>query len=279
MSLTPLRSLPSLVALLMFATTACSEGGSADRVVAQAQTTVPAAAPEGPCRLTLGWDPAEPYQYRNAEGTVEGLDIELARAIFEAAKCDTELSEGRWATLVRRVQRGDIDVLAGALRTPARESFALFSAPYRNETIVLYVRKGDAAVRRSTSLQALLDTGFRLGVREQYAYGDTVDALQENPQYADHFVGATSAQQNSQRLLDVEIDGFLEDPVAAQVMMRKQGLQEEIEAHPLTIHSGSVALMFSRATVDEALVARIDAALAQLRTSGRYQTILDKYAN
>ena len=53
MSLTPLRSLPSLVALLMFATTACSEGGSADRVVAQAQTTVPAAAPEGPSPETV----------------------------------------------------------------------------------------------------------------------------------------------------------------------------------------------------------------------------------
>jgi polar amino acid transport system substrate-binding protein len=276
------RSLPlPLLSLLLCATTACSEGGGAASAVAdpEPQGAGAAAPATGPCRLKVGWEPFPPYQYRNDDGGIEGLDIDLARAALAAAHCESSYVEGRWVTLVRQLQRGDVDVLAGAARTRARESFALFSDAYRNESAVLYVRKGDATVQRSASLQALLETGFRLGVREQYSYGETVDALQENPLYADRFIGATIGEQNYQRLLDLEIDGFLEDRVAAGLVMRKQGLQEEIEAHPLPIYSGEVALMFGKATVAPVIVAEVNVALARLRADGRYQDIVDRYAN
>jgi polar amino acid transport system substrate-binding protein len=270
-----------LVTLLALATIACSEGGSADGAVAQAQTggqaARPATPPARPCRLTLGWEPKEPYEYRSVDGALAGLDIELVQAILTQAHCELLFAEGRWVTLVRRLQRGEVDVLAGAPRTPARETFALFSDPYRTGSFALYVRKGDATVQRSTSLQALLDTGFRLGIREEYSYGEGVDALQEDPHYADQFIGATLGDQNYQRLLDLEIDGFLEDPVAARIYIRKRGLQEEIEVHPLPIYGGDVALMFSR-SVDPAIVARINAAIAALKTESAWRSIVEKYA-
>ena len=272
----------SVVALLVLATIACSEGGGVDDGVAQAQTRTaparPAAPPAGPCRLTLGWEPKEPYEYRSVDGALAGLDIELAQAILTQARCELLFAEGRWVTLVRRLQRGEVDVLAGAPRTPARDAFALFSDPYRTGGFALYVRKGDATVQRSTSLQALLDTGFRLGVREEYSYGESVDALQEDPHYSDQFIGATLGDQNYQRVLDLEIDGFLEDPVSARIYIRKKGLQEEIETHPLPIYSGDVALMFSRTSVDPAIVARINAAITALKTESAWRSIVEKYA-
>jgi polar amino acid transport system substrate-binding protein len=275
------RSLASLVTLLC-AVIACTKGGGGSRAVAQGETgSAPAEAPTptGPCRLTVGWEPFQPYQFRGAEGDLSGVDIELVQAVASRVHCELGFSEGRSATLMRRLQRGDVHVLIGATRTAARETFALFSDPYRNASFALYVRKGDAAVQRSTSLQALLDTGFRLGVREQFVYGETVDALQENPLYADRFIGATLSGQNYQRLLDLEIDGFLEDPVSAQLVIRGQGLQEEIETHPLPIYSGEVALMFSKASIDSTLVGRVNAAIAELKSSGDAQDILDKYTN
>ena len=66
-----LRMTASLVALLVLAIFACSEGGSVDGALAQAGTDAPpvrAAPPSaGPCRLTLGWEPQEPYEYRSVE--------------------------------------------------------------------------------------------------------------------------------------------------------------------------------------------------------------------
>lgn len=276
------RPLASLLTPLVCAIIACSEGGGGSRAVAQAETGANAAsapAPAGPCRLTVGWEPFEPYQYRGADGTLTGVDVDVVRAVATRVHCEVAFAEGRSATLLQRLQRGDVDVLAGAMRTPARESFALFSDPYRKASFALYVRRGDAAVQRSTSLQALLDTGFRLGVREQFVYGETVDGLQENPVYADRFVGATLSGQNYQRLLDLEIDGFLEDPVSARLAIRAQGMQEEVEAHPLPIYSGDVALMFGKTGIDPALVTAVNAALAEMKSSGEVQDIVDKYTN
>src|SRR5262245_21316825 len=137
-TLMQLRSFALLVILLLCATVACSEGGTAGQTAQAVTPAVAAPAPAGPCRLTLGWDPAEPFQYRSAEGALAGLDIELVQAVAAAAHCELDFAEGRWVTLVLRLQRGDVDVLAGAMRTPARETYALFSEPYRNESIALY---------------------------------------------------------------------------------------------------------------------------------------------
>jgi polar amino acid transport system substrate-binding protein len=267
-----------LLSLLLLASTACSEGGDAGGAPPAASPT-PSPTSAGPCRLTYGWDPLEPYEYRNADGEVEGLDVDIVHAALGAVRCEVRLEEGRWSTLMRRLQRGDVDVVAGAARTAARDSFALFTQPYRMETSALFVRKGDVTVQRSASLQALLDTGFRLGVKEQYSYGETVDALQEDPRYTDRFVGATTSAQSYQRLLDLEIDGLLEDPVSARVVMRREGLQEEIEPHPLPIYSGEVGLMFSRASVDPAVVALVDEALARMKAEGQVQEIVARYTN
>ena len=38
------------------------------------------------CELSLGWEPWEPYQYKDGE-TLTGLDVELVSAIFERANC------------------------------------------------------------------------------------------------------------------------------------------------------------------------------------------------
>jgi polar amino acid transport system substrate-binding protein len=285
-----LHSLPFLLTLLGLSCAARADGGDAGAwVVAQATaaatsgSSLPAKnvepAPSEPCRIKVGWDPIEPYAYRSPEGSLQGLDLELVHAILTRAQCDVVYTEGRWTTLLRRLQRGDVDVIPGALRTPARESYALFSAPYRDETIALYVRKGDGTVQRSTSLQALLDTGFKLGVREQYGYGETVESLQEDPHYSDQFVGASNDEQNYQRLVDLEIDGFLEEPIAAHLYIRKKGLQEEVALHPLLIYSGEVALMFSKASVDPAVLARVDTAIAALKADSDYAEIADKYTN
>jgi hypothetical protein len=43
------------------------------------------------------------------------------------------------------IKNGVRDIAAGAFKNPERAEYAYFSAPYRKETDVLYVRKGDAS--------------------------------------------------------------------------------------------------------------------------------------
>jgi polar amino acid transport system substrate-binding protein len=237
-----------------------------------------AAAPQ-PCELLMGWDPWEPYHYRDVDGRMRGLDVELVELITATAGCKVSYVEGRWGTLVKQLQSGEVDMLTGATRTEARESYALFSEPYRSEDFRLYVRTDQLDNYDFENLPELMKSDFRMGVTEQYAYGDLVATLQENPAYADRFIGATISQLNYSRLLEHIIDGFLEDPFVAAWTFRARGLNDQIAAHPIAITSGDVNLMFSKLSVSEQVLARIDESIRAVKDDGRLQAVIDKYLN
>lgn len=229
------------------------------------------------CSILMGWDPWEPYQYLDVDGRMRGLDVELARLILGESGCTLRFEEGRWGTLVRKLQEGDIDMLMAASRTPSRESFAYFSDPYRGERFKLYVRKGEASKFPFTDIKNLLDARARVGVTEQYVYGDIITDLQSDPKYADLFVGATIGALNQQRLLDMKIEGFLEDPFVMAQALRNKGLSNMIEAHPLEVYSGQVSMMFSQASVAREVVDKINETISNVKEDGRHQDIIDKY--
>ena len=256
---------------------AASAESAAAESAAESEPAAPAAAQPEPCNLVVGWDPWEPYQFMDVDGNVRGLDIELVEAAFGAAGCAPEYVEGRWATLLRQLQEGRVDVLTGATRTPSRESFAHFTQPYRDEDFKLYVRIDEIEKYSDQSLEELLAGGFKVGVTNQYVYGDTITNLQEDPRYADQFMGATVGELNFARVLDLGIDGFIEDPFVAAWTLRNKGMADDIGAHPMLIHSGEVTLMFSRESVEPDVVARIDAALGNLKASGEHAEIVGKY--
>lgn len=238
----------------------------------------PQASAEPECLLTMGWDPWEPYHYRDPTGEIRGFDIQLVRALAESVDCGVEFRRESWAALLDHVASGDVDLISGATLTQARQRFAIFSEPYRSEEFALYVRTGAATVGSDSTLRELLEAGMRIGVTDAYLYGDEVMALQDDPVFADQFVRAATGEESASRLLDGEIDGFIEDIFVATAAIRRRGLENDIAVHPLTLQSGGdVRFMFSRASVDEAFVRRIDEALAALRASGRYEEIESRY--
>ncbi len=243
---------------------------SATEIGDQAQKTA--------CLLTMGWEPWEPYQYLSPTGEIWGFDVQLARTIGENAGCRIEFERDSWAALLEKIASGDIDFISGATATPEREAFALFSDPYRSEDFALYVRSGDVTRWSGAELRELLESGMRIGVTDSYVYGDEITALQDDPQFADSFVPAATGDVNISRLLDGAVDGFIEDIFVATASIRREGLEEEIAVHPLVLETGAeVRFMFSRASTTEDVVARFNDALEQIRTSGRYTEIEDRY--
>lgn len=241
-----------------------------------ASTSAADAASE--CSLTMGWDPWEPYHYMDPKGSLQGLDVELVRAIGAEAGCTVSFERDNWASLLGRIRTGDIDLISGATRTPEREEFALFSSPYRIEEFALFVRRGDADIMAADSLKAMLDAGMKIGVTDAYLYGPEVEALQDDPAYAGQFIIAEVGETNAIRLLDLVIDAYLEDVIVGTSIVRRRGLDQEVELHPLASAGGSdVRLMFSRKSVPQEIVARFDQALTRLRESGRYEEIEGQY--
>lgn len=260
-----------------------------DELCEQPEPTTPAAdtsTPDQPtvrrataekCELTMGWDPWEPYQYRDVGGEVHGLDVEIVSAIAEMSDCELSFVSSDWATLLERLRTGDVDILTGATRNEQREQFAYFTDPYRDESFRLYVRAGEQHEYSSTNLEDLLEKGLRLGVTQEYLYGGTVSALEQNPEYSGQFLPASVGEVNYSRLLNEEIDGFLEDPYVAAAVMRTKGLTDDIEAHPFAIETDPVSLMISRESVSPGIAQRLNDSLIELKSQDDYQDILNKY--
>ena len=243
--------------------------GSATQDVAQEQ--------QKSCSVTMGWDPWEPYQYENVDNDVVGLDVELVTRLATESNCEINFTKDDWGTLLGMLKEGQVDIITGATKTKRRENFALFSDPYREESFVLYVRQENLRQYQNKDLQELLEDSFRMGITSGYIYGDYIVALQDNPKYETLFQDVAIGEDNFVKLVDMQIDGFLEDPFVATTIMKKRGYAEDIAATDTEVGRGSVHLMFSKASVDPATVDRFNQALASLRVSGEYQRILDRY--
>jgi polar amino acid transport system substrate-binding protein len=230
------------------------------------------------CHLTMGWDPWEPYHYMNPVGEINGLDAEIVSAIAADANCEVSFERDSWANLLQRIRDGSVDLISGATLTPERESYALFSEPFRMETFALFVRAGEVNKFSGAGLRELMDAGMRIGITDAYIYGAEVRAMQDDPDYADRFFPADLGETSAGRMLDGEIDGFIEDIFVASSMIRRRGLEDDIQTHPVDIGgSNEVRLMFSRSSVDEDLVARFDESLIHLQESGEYDNIRNRY--
>ena len=250
-----------------------------------AEQTPAASAPAAPesvvakvadCNLTMGMDAWEPYQYMSVGNTVSGLDVELVQAVTAGMGCSLDVVQGSWVELLTLLKDGDVDFVLGASKTEEREQFAYFSEPYRQERFQLYVRKEQAALP-SDSLKAFVEAGHKVGIVNEYYYGDEMAALYADDTLREQFVGAIISELNMARLLDEEIDGLLEDSFVGASILRRKGLDKYIQPHSISLGSSEVYVMFSKASVTQAQVQQFNDGLAQLRNNGEYSRIVDKY--
>ncbi len=234
---------------------------------------------EPACELVMGWDPWEPYQYEIAGGQVFGLDVDLVTAVVRNADCDIDFRKGSWRELLQQLEAGEIDLLAGATRTADREAFARFTRPYRDEAFLLYVPAARMEELAGLDLEQVMDQGLRIGVIEDYLYGDPVAAFQDDSEHAGQFVYSALAETNIARLIDGAVDGIIEDQYVGAAIIRHKDLGGVVTTHPLRFDSTAVSFMVSRASVDEDTFKRLDASVGELLQSGAIGKVLSQYGN
>ncbi len=245
----------------------------ATKPVAQAKPEVK----QSKCSLTMGWDPWAPYQYLTPDNQVKGLDVDLISAMAREAGCKLSFQQNDWMSLLSGIRGGSIDLLGSASQTSARDKFAYFSTPYRKESFVLYVRSEQVDQLANKTLQQLLQEKFQLGLTEDYIYGDQVSAIQDDEMLAKQVTYVPITEVNYYNLTQSKIDGFMEDPFVAAYTIKSKGLSSQIAATQIQVNSGDVAIMFSKKSVSEETVKAFNAGLEAIKTSGEYQSILDKY--
>ena len=231
------------------------------------------------CELIFGWDPWEPYQYLTPDNQVRGLEIDLITIISKEAGCKVSYVQNNWMNLLKGIRNGSVDILGGASKTASREKFAYFSKPYRHESFVLYVRADKESNSLNKSLTQLLENQFKLGITEDYLYGDEVEDILDNEKLSSQVISVPITEMNYYNTVQNQIDGFLEDPFVAAYTIKRKGLSDQIKATSINLDSGDVSFMFSKSSVTPEIVEAFNKGLEKIITSGKYQEILDKYSH
>jgi polar amino acid transport system substrate-binding protein len=236
-------------------------------------------------RLRGGWYPWDPYQYRDYQRGVPlltGFDVEIERALARLMSIEILLPEIAWKDHLAALADGNSDIAAGATASEVRAAYAYFSKPYRTETDVLILPRGAGSRYPFSTIPEMLDTfaaqKFRLGVVAGFVYADArVNAFIADDAHREQIFPVASDAQNLANLMAGVIDGFLADRISAATTAWRRGQGGRIEEHPLRFAT-EIHFMLSRATQTPAMVARVDAAIDELKRSGEFRRISDFYA-
>ncbi len=239
----------------------------------------PASAQADACSraFAMGTGHWEPYAYVDARGRFTGIDADMVRAIFREARCRlVELSPKPAIRNMQLFERGDIHLLSGASRTPEREKNARFSAPYRDETVGLFVLADDAGrFAALRSFDAVLAGPLALLAPRVGWYGKAFE--QHAAQLADSGrLSRYNDYKQGVRMLSVgRASVILGDAAGLEHAAARVGVK--VQPLPFWLVQAPVHLMFGRASVTSADLARIDAAIARLKRRGVFDQIRRSY--
>ena len=230
------------------------------------------------CRLRVGWEQYAIYTYADKSGEVSGADIDLMRAIGRDLGCEVSFKQAPWTRVLLEVENGTIDVSTSTSRTPERVKYARFSKSYRTSEMAIYVRRGEVGIYSLDGLGAIARIGFKLGVIAGYHYGPEFAALMREPAFAGFVDAAVDYQTNLRKLVHGRIDGYLVEDVGVMLAEAKAlGLADQIERHPLAIPGEKLHLMFSRKTIDAAMVEAVNKSLDRIMADGRLSKIVGRH--
>lgn len=243
-------------------------------LVSLAFVALPAAA----CELRVRWNPDPPYTMRDAAGRVTGLQVELIETALQRLGCRAVWVELPWARALMELQAGRLDVLPGALRLPEREAHAHWVPQPIVSSNRLYVRAGrEGEFGAATRLQQAWRPGLKLGVQIGVVYG---------PDYAELLGDAAFRAALTQvpvrrslwHMLDIgRVDGVIASETTARWELRELGLAGRIVATRVAVPHGPVHIMFSKRSVDAALVQRFREASAAMEKDGAQARVLRQY--
>ena len=207
-----------------------------------------------------------PFESRNeTTGEFEGFDVDLGRALAEKLGVKAEFRDTEWPGLIAGVNKGDFDVLLSCMsRSETREENVNMTDTYYRLSDVVVVRAGD---ERFKSVDDLRDkvVGVQMGsASEQIA--DKMEGLKEVRRF----------NYNPEAFLDLQnkrIDALIVGYAYAVNQIRTTSGDFHILGEVGEPSEIVMVLKKDSSSLTDAL----NAALKELRESGKYDEILKKW--
>ena len=207
-----------------------------------------------------------PFVFQNDQRKYTGIDMELIKAIAKDQGFTLEISNPGFDAAVSDVQNGNADgMIAGMTVTDARKATFDFSDPYYTTNSIL-------AVQESSTISSYEDLkGKTVGVKNGTA---SQTFLEENKsKYGYKIKTFSDGASMYDSLNSGSVAAIMDDePVIKYAIKQGRKFKTPIEGTP----SGQIAFAVQKDSNPE-LIEMFNNGLANLKESGQYQKILDKY--
>ena len=225
-------------------------------------------------KLSAAWELWYPYQYRNSQGQVVGIDIRYFKEVMRRLNMAYTLDEIPWNRHLELLKEGELDIAFAASRNQEREGYAYFSIPYRIESIRLFMLQGETNSLVINNLNEVSNTNMMVGIEKGYFYGHEFERLFLQPKFRRRFHVANDIEDNVKLMIEGKLQGILVDPLTMDAFSKKYQLHGYFEAHPVIIFSDNVYFMFSKKSVSIETVNKINVVINQLKQSGEDRALL-----
>ena len=270
------KSKPMLALAALLALAGCSNGQNETNESASSDTTKTSeaadnngAASDDDNVLRIGTEGAyAPFNYTNADGTLGGFDVEIANAICDDLQMTCEIIAQDWDGIIPGLKAGKYDAIVAAMSvTPERAKQVAFTDPYFSNALVFLAKKDSSfdpanssdidahsiAAQRSTISSQWLENAYPKADMKLY---DTL---------SNAFLDLGSGR----------VDAMISDKLPAlEWLGSPSGSNYAIKGDEIDINDNFAIAVRPN---DEALQAKINKSLANLKTNGTYDKINQKY--
>ncbi|MDE4084841.1 transporter substrate-binding domain-containing protein [Planococcus maritimus] len=208
-----------------------------------------------------------PFEFEQ-DGEYTGIDIDLINAIAENQGFEIEFSPMDFGGIIPALQAGQLDVaIAGMSITDERKEIVDFSDPYFDAGLSLVVAEDNSDITSLEDLEGKTvavksgTTGAQFARDNQDEYGYEVSQFEDSP---------SMFQEVSNGNADVLLEDY---PVIAYAIAESE-LALKTVGERLTGDQYGIAVLKGE---NAELLEQINAGLQELRDSGEYDEILNKY--
>ncbi len=206
-----------------------------------------------------------PFEYVLEDGRIEGFNVDVMRAVARTMGFQLELRPMLWADALDALRGGEVDALAGMLRSEARESWVDFATPLINIEYSIFVRHGTRGVGSAEDLRGRTVLVERDSLMHEFLVSAGMEAE----------AVLVDSEPEALRRLDTGGEAAALVPYQQGLLIAQRDGLENVEPSGPPIHSTGWG--FAVLDGNQALLERLDRGLADLRRTGEFQEIYNRY--
>lgn len=230
------------------------------------------------CSFRVGWSEFPPFQTTGETDEPFGLDMDILRLALEETDCHIEsYRKAPWSRILKEIENGRIDVTVSANFTEDRNRFAHFSVPYRAVRFAAFVSSSYHLTGPIVSIEDLVSAKSILGVIQDAYLPVSIMQFVEEARRSHRTITSDNHKMLFNLLKRKRISMFFSEISDATLSVAQMVSNRDVNVLEIEGISDDIHLIFSRATVSQETVDRIDDALRSVISSTEYNAAFQHY--